>query len=813
MNFRRYLILIMIALTMPLCGIAQEQLRQIYNQAESDYEIGRIEQACELLQENLPAFTGNLRQSAYRLLALCYMSLDQEEKARYYAELLVKYNNYYNSADDPARFQDLIYKLKQGIATTISTASGQDESISEAPVPITIITAEMIEELGYNKNLNQILSAYVPGMAEITSEGALESLAMHGAYADNQAYILIMENGHRLNNRYDNNGPTGYSISTEKIDHIEVLRGPASSLYGNVALSAVVNIITKSGRSVNGVKMKYGNATFQTHRADLLMGTQFMDADINVWVSVYSSDGQIRHFNDGEGYLSSLQNLTYSQEEEEGYSSKSIFLGPDKIYVGRYKHSPSFDVGLTFKLKGFDFMFSKKRSTKAYEISEFGGYDYERYPTVNGYKPGYTIDFTHGEIGYTRQINGITLNASVYGDWYSFSNYSIEGDSIVEIVRDNIGTIDETCDTTTVLKGHFSIVGIHENTFGGFFKAYTNYHLGTMKGNILAGIQYEYFSLYSRQTCIGDNFHEIYCYTNFQEAIKKGKEKILSFFVQDKHYFMPQIILNAGLRYDIKYRIDEDALFTLSPRLSLMYVPSNLFSLKLSYSEAFADLAFHHRYFIQNADYRIDPQHLSSMQLSAMGIINPLHLNYEVNLFYNHYSNLLCWHARDEIDNDIDPYYQNMGKLKNVGVEVSASYAYKRLSGLFTFYYCHDISSSFYYYNKQHEIVNNVPHLTMNLHGAWKLLQGKKHEVKFYGHGSYTGKKLNLETEEKKDFFVDGKMLFDLGIKYGYRQKLQLSLDCENILNTDSYLCGSRNIMTPIFQRGRTFMASFSYKF
>jgi iron complex outermembrane receptor protein len=196
---------------------------------------------------------------------------------------LIKLNNYYNSTDDPARFQDLVSLLKGGITTTITTASSQSETIEEAPGPITIITAEMIEELGYNKNLNQILAAYVPGMSEVTSLEEGVNLSMHGAYANGQELILVMENGHRLNTRVDNCGSTSYSISTEKIDHIEVLRGPASSLYGNVALSAVVNIITKSGRTLDGVKAKYGYGTFGTHKADFTIGTQFM---ATMWAKV-----------------------------------------------------------------------------------------------------------------------------------------------------------------------------------------------------------------------------------------------------------------------------------------------------------------------------------------------------------------------------------------------------------------------------------------------------------------------------------------------------------------------------------------------
>ena len=98
-------------------------------------------------------------------------------------------------------------------------------------------------------------------------------------------HSAVMENGHRLNTRSTNNGKLDYAISTEKIDHIEVLRGPASSLYGNVALTAVVNIITREGKEVNGVKGKYGYGSYGTHRADFIAGTTLLDADVMAWAS------------------------------------------------------------------------------------------------------------------------------------------------------------------------------------------------------------------------------------------------------------------------------------------------------------------------------------------------------------------------------------------------------------------------------------------------------------------------------------------------------------------------------------------------
>ena len=262
MNRRRSLSIVVALLLAVLTVSAQDDSpRQMLEQAEEAYQIGRILEAKKLAEDCVKRLDNAQRLSGYRLLSLCCLALDQQDDARRYAELVLEENPYYTpTIDYPPRFVDMINDIKQGLTTTISTASNQSESVNEAPVPITIITAEMIEELGYNKNLNQILAAYVPGMAELASTSIRpgENLAMHGAYAYGQELILIMENGHRLNNHTTNIGTTGYSISLEKIDHIEVLRGPASSLYGNVALSAVVNIITKSGRDINGIKARYG---------------------------------------------------------------------------------------------------------------------------------------------------------------------------------------------------------------------------------------------------------------------------------------------------------------------------------------------------------------------------------------------------------------------------------------------------------------------------------------------------------------------------------------------------------------------------
>ena len=63
------------------------KLRDIYTQAESDYQIGRIEQARDGLLQHLTTFRGNQRQNALRLIALCYLARFDMEQTEKYATL------------------------------------------------------------------------------------------------------------------------------------------------------------------------------------------------------------------------------------------------------------------------------------------------------------------------------------------------------------------------------------------------------------------------------------------------------------------------------------------------------------------------------------------------------------------------------------------------------------------------------------------------------------------------------------------------------------------------------------------------------
>ena len=261
------------------------KMRQLYAQAESDYQIGRIDQARDALLQNLSSFSGNLRQNALHLIALSYLARFDIQQTEQYASLMLEENPYYSpSTADPAEFVDIVNNIKAGMTATITTASSQAESLAEVPVPTTLITTEMIQNSGA-RNLREVLAAYVPGMNIIDCNDDI-NIAMRGIYSNGQEKILIMLNGHRLNNFATNSASPDFSMSLEKVKQIEVLRGPASSLYGGVALTAVVNIITKQGGDVDGLQAKVAAGNYGQIKADAVFGKRYFDIDLILWGSI-----------------------------------------------------------------------------------------------------------------------------------------------------------------------------------------------------------------------------------------------------------------------------------------------------------------------------------------------------------------------------------------------------------------------------------------------------------------------------------------------------------------------------------------------
>ncbi len=125
----------------------------------------------------------------------------------------------------------------------IVTAAKLDMPLKESGASVTIISGGEIEKS--NKSLVADLLQGVPGVV-VEKSGGLVKVYIRGVRSGN---VLVLIDGIRVN---DPSTPgTMYdftNLTTANIERIEVVRGPASAMYGSDAMGGVINIITKKGK-------------------------------------------------------------------------------------------------------------------------------------------------------------------------------------------------------------------------------------------------------------------------------------------------------------------------------------------------------------------------------------------------------------------------------------------------------------------------------------------------------------------------------------------------------------------------------------
>ena len=135
-------------------------------------------------------------------------------------------------------------------------ASERLQPVTEAPASVSFITAEEIARYGY-RTLADILRG-VRGMY-VTNDRNFSLIGTRGFAkpGDYNSRILLLVNGHRVNDNVFGQAEIGaeFGLDPAMFERVEIIRGPASSLYGDSAFFAVVNVITRSGASLDGASV------------------------------------------------------------------------------------------------------------------------------------------------------------------------------------------------------------------------------------------------------------------------------------------------------------------------------------------------------------------------------------------------------------------------------------------------------------------------------------------------------------------------------------------------------------------------------
>ncbi len=154
------------------------------------------------------------------------------------------------------------------LSEVVVTATRVDTGVLESPSAITVITPDQIAASGA-----QDVSGLINGTAGVVihdngPDGGLKTVTLRGSGSEQ---VLVLVDGIRQN--ASTLGTLDLStIPLASIDHIEIVRGAESALYGSSAIGGVINIITKTATK-NEMTLSITNGSYIPHDAAEVVST------------------------------------------------------------------------------------------------------------------------------------------------------------------------------------------------------------------------------------------------------------------------------------------------------------------------------------------------------------------------------------------------------------------------------------------------------------------------------------------------------------------------------------------------------------
>lgn len=152
------------------------------------------------------------------------------------------------------------------------TASRTPQPLSSALGDVTVIDADTIERAGQSSLADLLQREH--GI-DVTTNGGPQTVTSVFIRGANSGQTVFLIDGQRIGS--STSGGAGINaVALSQIERIEILRGPASGLYGADAIGGVINIITKRGQgSALNLSGSIGLGTWNTRRTDVgLSGAQ-----------------------------------------------------------------------------------------------------------------------------------------------------------------------------------------------------------------------------------------------------------------------------------------------------------------------------------------------------------------------------------------------------------------------------------------------------------------------------------------------------------------------------------------------------------
>ncbi len=418
----------------------------------------------------------------------------------------------------------------------VVTANRGASRIADVPARVTLISSAAIESRPVT-SVDEILST-VPGLNISRSFGIFShksSITMRGLSGNEQSRVLVMIDGVPVN-KSDGGSVNWNLLDPSMVERIEVVKGPASSMYGSNAMGGVINIITR--RPIGGFsgRVTAGYGTYNTLTGRLNFSQNF-------------GVEKERGFN----YL-----LNGFYRQSEGYITQSEFdqaANPYTVASDMQEYSGSFKAGYNIR-KG-----------------EYIETDLIAYNDRRG----------TGELVWQPHGNTTDHDTYQFRTRYSLERERLSADISLYWLQEDYKKVNE------YLKDDYTWYNVLSERVDAGLLSSVSYRPGS-RHRISAGTDLRLGSV---------DAADVY-YTSTDIVYNRGKMYSAGFFLQDEFSIMPdRLSLVAGLRYDLSmfrdgaFFIDTPSAETafmrnivdrnmasttwgaFSPKLALNYTPSS----------------------------------------------------------------------------------------------------------------------------------------------------------------------------------------------------------------------------------------------
>lgn len=560
-------------------------------------------------------------------------------------------------AQDELAMVDKIYTLEELQNITITSSTGTEQKISQAPSIATVITAQQIERSSA-RTLSEVLQM-VPGLQVYLSSTLAQSSAydirgIKGAFG---SQILTLINGVVLDRVYTGSATLRFTFPASAIKRVEVIRGPGSAVYGADAFSGVINIITKdaqylSNHSETGVR--YGS--FQRYEVYGNYGEVYKSGlRLGVNLSYMSSKG------DRNRIIKSDLQSTF-----DGIFGTSASRAPAS-YDDRYN---VYNMNLNLKYENLSMnlwtYLSKDNGLGAGIAATIDpkGYvgntqtildlKYDSKPT-EGVLWSNKIIFTYIDVSTQFNIFPANTRLPIGSD----GNVFTQGGGLVTFTDGFIGN-PRTTENKIAYESTLKIIKFD-------------------KHSIRIGIGYSYVKLTAKES------------KNFGPSVIDGtlspidgtltgltgtpyiyiddkNRKIFFLSLQDEYTISKDLHLTGGIRYD-NY---SDFGNTINPRIGLVWNTSKKFTTKLLYGRAFRAPSFAELYLKNNpaavGNPNLKPETIDMIELGTQYTLNTKFKS-SINVYWYDINNFI-----HSVSSSVGVKYHNIGEQKGAGIELELNY-------------------------------------------------------------------------------------------------------------------------------------------